>query len=587
MSNHTLSIYKRLIPFIIPYWKRIVLAGLCALPLALCSAGLAFLMKPAIDEVFLKKDLTMLMLIPLAIIALFSLKAVCEFSYDYCTGAVGNRVINDLRNYLFSHMQSLSVSFFIRNPTGELMSRLTNDVNLVQRSATTSVIDFFKSIISMCGLIFVLFTQDLLLASIAMLVMPWALIPFFRFGKKTHDYSARGQQKIGRLATLVHETISGCRIVKAFGMEDYENSRFDEENRRVMKVYAKRIRIKAMTAPVMELIGGVAGAAVIVYGGMQVLNGKLTPGEFFAFMTALFLIYGPIRAISSAWQEIQAGVAAARRVFNVLDQQPEIIEKPGATNLPAGAGIVQFSHVDFAYTAEPVLHDINLTVQPGEVIAIVGMTGSGKTSLVNLLPRFFDVSAGILSINGCDVRDVSLCSLRSHIALVSQQPYLFNASVHDNIIYGCPAQSREAVVEAARKARAIDFIEQLPEGFDTVLGEHGNRLSGGQRQRIAIARAILKNAPILILDEATAALDVEIEKQIQQSLEQLIRTRTAFIISHRLSTIRNADRIIVLQAGRIVEQGPHDELYRLGGEYTKLYSVFLQDDSCHNGEQSA
>lgn len=587
MSTRNIYIYKRLVPFIKPYWKRIALSGLFALPLSLVSAGLAFLMKPAIDEVFMKKDLTMLMLIPLAIIALFSVKAVCEFSYEYLLGAAGNGIINDIRVMLFSHIQSLSVSFFIQNPTGELMSRVTNDVSLVQRSATTAVIDFFKEISAMCGLIFVLFSQDVLLAALAMLIMPWALIPFFRFGKKTHTYSTRGQEKIGRLATLIHETISGCRIVKAFGMEDYENSRFDDENRRVMKIYNKRIRIKAMTAPVMEMIGGTAGAAVIVYGGMQVVRGALTPGQFFSFMTALFLLYGPVRTISEAWQEIQEGLAAARRVFDVLDRQPEIIEKPGAPDLPSSAGLVCFTNVDFAYAAEPVLKDINLTVQPGEVIAIVGMTGSGKTSLVNLLPRFFDVTAGSLTINGCDVRDVSLCSLRSHVALVSQQPYLFNASVHDNICYGCPGRDRDAVIEAARKAQALDFIEQLPDGFDTPLGEHGNRLSGGQRQRVAIARAILKDAPILVLDEATASLDVEIEKQIQKSLELLIRTRTAFIISHRLSTIRNADRIIVLQHGRIVEQGPHDELYARGGEYTKLYSVFLQDDSRSNGEQSA
>ena len=587
MPTPTLSLYKRLIPFIRPYWKRIALAGACAMPLSLCSAGLAWLMQPAIDEVFMKKDMGMLLLIPLGIIGLFGTRAVCEFSYEYLLGAAANGIINDVRNRLFSHIQSLSVSFFIKNPTGELMSRVTNDVSLMQRSVTTGVIDFFKEIFSICGLVFVLFSQDALLAAIAMVVMPWSLIPFFRFGKKTLTYSTRGQEKVGRLATLIHETVSGCRIVKAFGMEEYENGRFDDENRRVMKIYNKRIRVKAMTAPVMELIGGTAGAAVIVYGGMQVLRGSLTPGQFFAFMTALFLLYSPAKTVSEAYQDIQEGLAAAGRVFGVLDRRPEIIDKPGAPALPSTPGAVCFRNANFAYAAEPVLKDINLSVQPGEVIAIVGMTGSGKTSLVNLLPRFFDVTAGSLTINGMDVRDVSLCSLRSHIALVSQQPYLFNAGVHDNISYGCPGCGRDAVVEAARKARALDFIEQLPEGFDTPLGEHGNRLSGGQRQRIAIARAILKNAPILILDEATASLDVEIEKQIQQSLELLIRTRTAFIISHRLSTIRNADRIIVLQAGRIVEQGPHDELYGRGGEYTKLYSVFLQDDSRGRGEQSA
>lgn len=587
MAAPKLLIYKRLLPYILPYWKRLAVAALCALPLSLCSAGLAFLMKPAIDDVFMKKDMTMLLLIPLAIIALFVMRAVFEFSYEYCIGSTGNRIINDFRNVLFNHMQALSVSFFIRNPTGELMSRVTNDVTLLQRSSTTGVIDFFKEFSALTGLVAVLFMQDLLLAGIAMLVMPWALIPFMRFGKKTHRYSTRSQEKIGKLATLIHEAISGCRIVKAFGMEDYENGRFDEENQRVMKAYNKRIRVKAMTGPMMELIGGAAGAAVIVYGGLRVLSGGLTPGEFFAFITALFLLYSPVRAISEAYQEIQEGLAAAQRVFKVLDQQSDIVEKPDAMALPAGAGEVCFRDVEFSYGPEPVLRGINLRVQPGEVIAIVGMTGSGKTSLVNLLPRFFDVGAGSLSINGHDVRDVTLRSLREHIALVSQQPYLFNASVHDNIACGCPDCTRDAVIEAARTASALDFIEQLPEGFDTCVGEHGNRLSGGQRQRIAIARAILKDAPILILDEATASLDVQIEKQIQHALEKLIRTRTAFIISHRLSTIRNADRIIVLQAGRIVEQGPHAELFSRGGEYTRLYSIFLQDDATPEAEHSA
>jgi subfamily B ATP-binding cassette protein MsbA len=587
MPTPNSTIYKRLIPYITPYWKRIALAGLCAMPLSLVSAGLAFLMKPAIDEVFIKKDLGILTLLPLAIIALFGLRAIFEFSYEYLIGAAGSRIINDLRNKLFHHMQRLSLSFFIKNPTGALMSRVTNDINLMQRSVTKGVIDFFKYLATLGGLIVVLFSQDVFLAGIAMLVMPWALIPFLRFGKKTHNYSTRGQKKIGELATLIHETISGCRIVKAFGMEAYESKRFDNENYRVMKIYNKRIKVRAMTGPIMELIGGTAGAAVIMYGGLQVLKGTLTPGEFFAFITALFLLYGPIRAISETYQNIQEGLAAAKRVFEVLDQQPAIDDKPGATALPSAAAEICFNNVEFAYGTDPVLTEINLTVHPGEVIAIVGMTGSGKTSLVNLLPRFFDVSSGSLTINNCDVRDVTLHSLRSHIALVSQHPYLFNATVHDNISYGCPGQDREAVADAARKASALDFIEQLPDGFDTELGEHGNRLSGGQRQRIAIARAILKDAPILILDEATASLDVQLEQQIQQSLEQLIRTRTAFIISHRLSTIRNADRIIVLQNGRIVEQGPHDDLYGRGGEYTKLYSVFLQDDSRQDGKQSA
>ncbi len=359
-------------------------------------------------------------------------------------------------------------------------------------------------------------------------------------------------------------------------MEDYEAKRFSEENFRLFRIRLKRIRLKALAPPLMEFIGGLAGAAVIFYGGYSVIKGTSTPGTFFSFVTALLLLYDPVKSISNAYQDIQEGLAAAVRVFQVLDAKTDVREKPDAIVLPPVSGAVVFKQVCFGYERHLVLHDINMEIQPGEIIAIVGRTGSGKTSLVNLIPRFYDVTSGYIRIDGHDIRNVTLRSLRSQIALVSQQTILFNDSVRNNIAYGNTDASLENIIAAARAACAHEFIEELPEGYDTLIGEAGIKLSGGQRQRIAIARALFKDAPILILDEATSSLDSESEKAVQQALENLMRNRTTFIIAHRLSTIRKAHRIMVLSQGRIVEQGTHDELLRHSGEYQKLYAQYFQ-----------
>ncbi len=578
MLRDSLNIYKRLFPYVAPYRKKFVLSCVCTLPLSLCSAGLAYLMKPAIDEMFLNKDMLMLKLIPLGVVALYAVKGTFEYTYHYLLGSIAQRIITDIRNRIYAHLQTLSLSFFIKTPTGVLMSRVTNDVNLLQYAVNTGVIHMVKGIVTIIGLTAVLFVQDFTLACIAFVILPWAVIPIWRFGKKSRKFSTRGQKKIGKISTFVHETITGCRIVKAFGMEGYENRRFSEENMRLVRIRMKRLKVRSLAAPVMECIGGCAGAAVMLYGGYNVLSGSLTPGEFFSFLTALLLLYGPARNMSTAYQGIQEGLAAAVRVFEVLDIQPDIQEASDAVELPRVKGRVAFESVSFAYNETPVLTDVNLDVQPAETIAVVGMTGSGKTTLINLIPRFFDCTAGRITIDGYDVAGATIRSLRSRIAFVSQHPFLFNDTVRSNISYGNPQQSEENIIAAARLACAHEFIEEMPDGYDTVIGEHGEKLSGGQRQRIAIARAVLKDAPIVILDEATAALDTQIEKRLQHALDKFLRDKTTFVISHRLSTIKNADRIIVIAEGRIVEQGTHDELFSRGGEYTKLYSIYLQDD---------
>ena len=578
MLKDSITLYKRLFPYLKPYWKRFGLACLCTLPLSFCSAGIAFLVQPALDDVFLKNDLQMLTLIPLCIILLFYVKGAFEYAYHYLMGSTGLRIMADVRNRVYAHFQTLSHSFFFKHATGQLMSRITNDVNLLQCAINSGVVKIFKESVTAMGLFGVLLKQDLTLACISFLILPWATIPLWRYGKKSRKFSTRRQEKIGSLATLVHETIKGNRIVKAFGMEEYENRRFARANVQLLKIRLKRLRIRALSGPLMEFIGSLAGAVVIFYGGYNVLKGNSTPGEFFSFLTALLLLYTPARIINTAYQDIQEGLAAAKRVFQVLDTEPDIKEAQGAILLPPVQGSVSFSGVRFAYNGNPVLQDISLQVKPGEVVAIVGMTGSGKTTFVNLIPRFYEVTSGAIFIDDYNIKEVTLSSLRSRISIVSQHPALFNDTLRNNISHGDHSQDAENIIAAAKAACAHEFIEQLPDGYDSVIGEHGVKLSGGQRQRLSIARAILKDAPVLILDEATASLDNRLEKKLQKSLEKFVKGRTTFIISHRLSTIRNADRVIVLANGKIVEEGSHDELFSQGGEYAKLYSVYLKDD---------
>jgi len=578
MIKNSIILYKRLVPFVIPYWKKFVFAMACAVPAGLCSTGIAYLVKPALDEVFLKKDMTMLKLIPLAIIALYATRGVFEFLFNYALGSIGQHLMRTFQNLIYAHLQMMPLSFFSKSRTGALITRITNDVTLISGAINEGLVDIFKEAVTAAGLIGVLFKQDSKLALVSLLILPWMLVPIWRFAQKSRRFSTKGQERVGRIATFIHEAITGCRIVKAFCMEEYEIKRFQEENLRLMKIRLKRLRIRALSGPLMEFIGGIAGAAVIFYGGYNVLNGTSTPGTFFSFVAALLMLYSPARNASTALQDIQEGLAGVQRVFDILDTQPDLIEKPDARVLPPVKGRVRFQNVSFSYGSVQVLRNIDIDVAPGEIIALVGVTGCGKTTMVNLIPRFYDVSSGAVLIDGHDVREVTLHSLRSQIALVSQHPFIFNDTVFNNIACGRLGCSPSEVIAAAQAAAAHDFILEMPAGYDTVVGQHGQKLSGGQRQRIAIARAILKNAPLFIFDEATSSLDSEAEQHIQYSLAQLMHGKTTFIISHRLSTILRAHRIVVLAAGAIVETGTHDELLARGGEYAKLYSVYLQDD---------
>jgi subfamily B ATP-binding cassette protein MsbA len=570
----------RLLTYLKPYKGWLATAMACMIVVAVMTAAQAYMVKPMLDEIFFNKDKFMLKVIPLAIVAIFLVQGVFDYSYKYLLEKVGQSVIRDLRNQFYRHIQSLPLSFFHKTPTGELISRIISDVTLIQGAVSNVLVGIIKDSCQIVFLIFVIFYMNWRLSLIAMILLPVIIYPIVNFGRRHRRLSRSNQQTTAKVSNILYETITGTRIVKAFCMEKYEVGRFADTLDKLFSIVMRDTRIGAISHPLMQLFGGIGISLVVWYGGSQVLSGESTPGTFFSFLTALIMIYEPLKGISRVNSTLQQGIAASERVFDVLDVQPDVDEKKDAIQLPVVKDLIEFKDVRFQYDANTeVLKSINLQVKTGEVLALVGSSGGGKSTLVNLIPRFFDVSSGSLTIDGKDIRDVTLKSLRNQIGIVTQQTILFNDTVRNNIAYGSPDATYEQVKEAARAAHALNFIQHLPEGFDTVIGESGARLSGGERQRVSIARAILKNAPILILDEATSSLDTESEREVQQAIENLVQSRTTFVIAHRLSTIRNAHRIIVIQDGRIVEEGTHDTLLPMGGVYKMLYDMQFQDDA--------
>jgi subfamily B ATP-binding cassette protein MsbA len=524
------------------------------------------------------------------ILLAYFLKGVGGYASDFLMTDVGQRVVRDLRNRLFRHILDQSATFFARNTSGQLVSRITNDVNQVQNVVSETVADLARESLTVLAYGIVLFSLDWKLALVVVTAAPLVAYPLARLGQRVRQTTRRGQLELEHVTHLSAEAFAGHRIVKAFGAEAREAARFARATDSFFRTNMKIRGAMAALPPLMEFIGGLAAIGALWYGQREIRSHTLSLGDFASFLGAAFMMYMPIKKLSRVNASIQQAIAAAERIYAMLGTHTEVHERPGAPALPRMRSSVEFRDVGFAYADRPtrfVLRHASFTVKAGQVVAVVGLSGAGKTTLSNLIPRFYDVSEGAILVDGVDIRDVSLASLRGQIALVTQETVLFDDTVAANIAYGAPGASRTAIEAAARAAHAHDFIAQMAGGYDATIGERGQRLSGGQRQRLAIARAILKDCPLLVLDEATSALDAESELLVQDALVNLMKNRTTFVIAHRLSTVRRADMILALEAGRIAEIGTHDELIgREGGVYAKLYALQALDDRASREPQS-
>ncbi|MDX8394897.1 MAG: lipid A export permease/ATP-binding protein MsbA [Mariprofundaceae bacterium] len=567
--------YRRLLQFLKPYLSRLGVAMVCMVILAACTAGLAWVLQPALDEALSGGSKHYIYLVPAAIIGLYIIKGGAYYGQSYFMSYIGQRVICDLRNQIYDRLTEQSLGFFAHRKTGEMLARISYDVTLVQSAVSTSVTALMRDSMSIVFLLIVVLYQDWLLAMLAILVFPVVVYPIVRFGKKMRHASFDGQVSMGEMSSQIEETVGGIRVVKAFGMENYERGRFQGLTENFFSHQMRAMRVQALSLPIMELIAGFGIAGVLLYGGIRVSEGETTAGALMSFLAALIMLYEPVKRLSAANNQIQQGLAAAERIFEIMDEPVAVQDSEKAKVLPEFSQSICFSDVYLQYpgTDKAVLKNVSLEVQAGEIVALVGRSGAGKTSLVNMVARFMDVTAGSICVDGHDIREITQESLRSNLALVTQEVILFNDTVISNIAYGHDEIDRDKVESISKAANAHEFIEKLPQGYDTLVGERGVILSGGQRQRISLARALLKDAPILILDEATSSLDTESERLVQQAIDHLMEGRTAIVIAHRLSTIRHADRIIVLDDGNIVQSGSHDALLEQGGLYAELYHM--------------
>jgi ATP-binding cassette, subfamily B, bacterial MsbA len=565
--------------FMRPHLPRVALAFLLMGMAAGSTALRAWLMQPVLDRIFVGRDGSLLLLIASGALAIAVVKGLADYGEAVLMNRVGQRVIADVQIALFTRLMRADLAYFHAHPSGTLISRFTSDAVLLRNAAANVLGAIGKDALTVVFLVGVMFYQDWLLALVSFFVFPVAIRPIVGIGRRMRRVSANTQAEIGQLTTLLSQTFQGARLVKAYGMEDYEERRAAGLFERLFALIDRATRTRSRASPMMETLGGAAIAIVILYGGHQVIVGTRTPGAFFSFITALLLAYQPLKSLANLNASLQEGLAAAQRIFQVLDVEPTIRDTPAARPLCVAGGEIRFDRVRFGYAPGAVaLDDVSLTVPAGRTVALVGASGAGKSTILNLIPRFFDVEEGSIAIDGQDIRSVTLASLRGAVALVAQEVTLFDDTLRANIAYGRFGAAAAEIEGAARTAGADEFIRELPNGYDTQVGEHGVRLSGGQRQRLAIARAMLKDAPILLLDEATSALDSESERQVQAALRTLIHGRTTLVIAHRLSTVQGADLICVVDRGRITESGRHTELLARGGLYARLYAMQFADE---------
>jgi subfamily B ATP-binding cassette protein MsbA len=574
-----MTLWMRLLRYVLRYRVRLLAAFACSGLVAALTGAYAWLVQPVLDDIFIRKDQMLLTVLPLAVLAVAVLKAVFQYGQNYLMSYVGNGVVTDVRQDLFRQLLRLPVGFHDANTTGRLMARVVNDVSLMSNAVANVLKDFFQHGLTFVVLIVAMFVRNWELAAVSIFVIPLSLLTMIRMGERLRRLATTGQERIGDMASALQEALAGIRIVKAFGREDTEEQRFRENNKALLRAVMKSLQVSSLGSSHLEVIGVAGVAGIIWYGGYLVIHGTMSPGEFFSFLTAMFMAYTPLRKLGGANNVLQQALSAADRVFAVMDLKNEEALDRGREELTPIARALEFRSVAFQYEGSetPALSGIDLTIGRGEIVALVGSSGSGKTTLASLVPRFYEPTGGAILIDGRDIRDCTLRSLRRQIGIVSQDTVLFDETVRYNIAYGREEAADEQVVEAARAAYAHDFIERLPDGYRTKIGENGVKLSGGERQRLAIARAILRNPPILILDEATSSLDSESERVVQLALANLMKNRTTLVIAHRLSTVQNATRILVLDRGRIAESGTHEELLRRGGLYKRLHAIQFQD----------
>ena len=567
-------LYKRILSYIKPYLHILSIALLCTMLAAAGNLYLPWIFRDMIDKVLNAKDYYMLNVISASIVVIFLLRGIFLYGQNYLMSYVGQHVIIDIRSEVFRKLQRLSMSFYDKNKTGTIMSYVTNDVNALQGAMVDNTIELVTEGIILIGSVCAMIYLDWKLTLFTILTFPVVLYFMNYFGKKIRRSGGQIQEATADITSVLQESVSSARVVKSFVREQYEIERFERENEANLKANLKNAKYMATLTPTIEFVAALGVTLILWYGGNNVIAGETTAGSLVAFLAYAVNISNPIKRITRVSGNIQKALAAAQRVFDVLDLREEVRDLPDAKALPAVTGNVSFEHVTFSYnTGDEILHDLSFTAKPGQAIGLVGPSGAGKSTVASLLPRFYDCDAGTIRIDGTDIRHVTLDSLRNQVGIVPQETILFNGSVYDNILYGRLDATKEEIEAAAKAANAHDFIMELPEGYNTMLGDRGVNISGGQRQRIAIARAILKDPRILILDEATSALDTESERVVQEALNRLMVGRTSIIIAHRLSTIKNADRILVLDKGKLVEDGTHEELMEKNGLYAHLYQI--------------